>query len=294
MRWGLTRRSTRFCQPSSRLSQSTLASPPGFNITADLSSRKRKLPSPDFETKPGSSKRQKLKSQPESQTTISQEAFDILKMPSGANPPQYNCLHCKKPPNSEKCTISCYSAFRAKRFVPARAKIQIRKTAPGPHATGLGVFVKNGQTITKGAWLGEYLGELLPPSAPEATTSLYAFTMPGIAAGNARELLVDGQTHGNWTRFVNSACRPNVLASPEQVGKVRIVAFRALRTIRPGEQLLINYGRHYFSERGMRCCCAVSAAPHLPAPDEEDDDDDDDYDGRNANDPTCIVVKSKW
>jgi SET domain-containing protein len=88
--------------------------------------------------------------------------------------------------------------------------------------------------------------------------------MPGLERDGVKELVIDAETHGNWTRFVNSSCRPNVLASPEQVGKVRIIAFRALRKLRGGEQLLISYGRQYFEERNIKCCCAVQKEPHLP------------------------------
>jgi SET domain-containing protein len=126
------------------------------------------------------------------------------------------------------------------------------------------VFVKDGQRIAAGEWLGEYLGEVLPAAAREAQTSAYAFTLRGYAADRVPELVVDAQTHGNWTRFVNSSCRPNVAATPEQIGKVRIVAFRAETDIAAGEQVLINYGRDYFAERGIMCCCEVSAQPHLP------------------------------
>ncbi|KAK3897359.1 hypothetical protein C8A05DRAFT_39087, partial [Staphylotrichum tortipilum] len=97
------------------------------------------------------------------------------------------------------CTLACHATFRATHFDPPF-------TATG---TGLGVFVLPGATLPRGAWLGEYLGELLPLTAPEADSSDYAFTLPGEGGGAAAEVVIDAGTHGNWTRFVNSSCRPN-------------------------------------------------------------------------------------
>ncbi|KAK4099146.1 SET domain-containing protein, partial [Parathielavia hyrcaniae] len=120
------------------------------------------------------------------------------------------------------------------------------------------------QTIAEGDWLGEYLGEILPLDAPEANTSDYAFLMPGRAVERVKRVVVDAATHGNWTRFVNSSCDPNVEVVPEQVGKVRIIAFRAARDIHAGEQLLVFYGKDYFEERGLMCCCETDPLPHPP------------------------------
>ncbi len=114
--------------------------------------------------------------------------------------------------------------------------------------------MRPGHTLAAGAWIGVYLGELLPSMAPEAETSDYAFTLPAANKG-AREVVVDVQTHGNWTRFVNSCCRPNVEATLEQVGGVRVVALRVVREIKGGEEVVICYGRRYFEGRKMVCRC---------------------------------------
>ncbi|KAJ4291352.1 hypothetical protein N0V88_006360 [Collariella sp. IMI 366227] len=74
-------------------------------------------------------------------------------------------------PKCLSCTIACYHSFRALHFIPARSKLELRQTAPGPRAMGLGVFVKAGCTIEQ--------GEILPVKATEADTSPYVFEMPG-------------------------------------------------------------------------------------------------------------------
>ncbi|KAK4112466.1 SET domain-containing protein [Canariomyces notabilis] len=134
---------------------------------------------------------------------------------------------------------------------------------------GFGVFIRPGCVLKKGEWIGEYLGELLPPTYPGADDSNYAFELPGFPAEGISGVVINAQRHGNWTRFVNSHCSPNVVAYPEQVGKVRIVAFRTVKRIVAGQQLFIAYGRQYFSGRGMLCSCNAQAQPHLP-PEESD------------------------
>jgi hypothetical protein len=70
-------------------------------------------------------------------------------------------------PRRPACTLACYAQFRIAHFDAALRKLEIRRTAPGPHATGLDNFVRAGRAVAAGEWLGEYLGELLPPRAPE-------------------------------------------------------------------------------------------------------------------------------
>jgi hypothetical protein len=241
----------------------SITHPTTSSTTTDKGKAPLKRPLPDGPEEAGPSKRQKLVAASES--GLSPAALEILKPPRKIKAPLYACLQCGHRPNSTKCTIECYHSFRTAHFVPALTKLQIRQTAPGPHATGLGVFVLPGHTIAEGDYLGEYLGQLLPADAPEAGTSDYAFDMPGRAVEHVRKVIVDAATYGNWTRFVNSSCEPNVQALAEQVGKVRVIVYRALRDIQADEQLLVTYGRGYFEETGILCCCEAKPEPHLPS-----------------------------
>ncbi|KAK3994324.1 hypothetical protein QBC44DRAFT_367848 [Cladorrhinum sp. PSN332] len=85
-------------------------------------------------------------------------------------------------------------------------------------------------------------------------------------------------SEANWTRFVNHSCRPNVKAIQIQVGKVRMMAFYTLKSIRAAEQIFINYGKDYFNDAGvvMRCQCPAKNRHHnAVGPDEELSEDDD-------------------
>lgn len=89
------------------------------------------------------------------------------------------------------------------------------------------------------------------------TTSLYRFEIPGVCA-------IDAEPCGNWTRFVNSSCVPNVSAWTDTVGKRHTVFFQAMRDVGPEEELTFKYGKSYFSAAGFKCDCPAMKRPHAP------------------------------
>lgn len=117
----------------------------------------------------------------------------------------------------------------------------------GPGPLGYTVFTKPGAYIKKGQWLGEYLGDLFP--LDYQTESMYCFHI-------ADKCILDAGKCGNWTRFVNSSCKPNVQAVTEAVGKRVTMFFRARKNIGPAQELFINYGKLYFKRAGIACRCA--------------------------------------
>ncbi|SMR58678.1 unnamed protein product [Zymoseptoria tritici ST99CH_1E4] len=182
--------------------------------------------------------------------------------------PQIDCLHCKsrpRPPehsgrndpandiaggllgNDEACNNECYDDFV--NTVLTKPRIDII----GPGKLGYGVFAAAKAFIKKGDWLEEYIGEIRPMN----TNSLYAFELPTACR-------LDSLHAGNWTRFVNSSCRPNVRARAATVGKRHAILFQAARNIGPGEELRINYGGMYFQQAGLLCMCDVKDGPHMP------------------------------
>ncbi|RMY14949.1 hypothetical protein D0867_06977 [Hortaea werneckii] len=108
------------------------------------------------------------------------------------------CLHCGRYSDDPACGPKCYTSFRASTFLPS-SSIEIR----GPGETGYGAFTAPGVRISKGQWLDEYIGELLPLPSPDIPsknpTSLYQLWIPGTA-------IIDASRAGNWTRFINSSC----------------------------------------------------------------------------------------
>lgn len=130
--------------------------------------------------------------------------------------------------------------------------IQIR----GPHAV-LGYRAYTTEDIAKNDWIAEYLGELRPLSVPATVLSRYRIEIPGRCA-------IDAGERGNWTRYMNSSCNPNVRLVGEYIGKREVVFFQALRDIRGGEELTFNYGRAYFEKAGIQCQCDAREGQHIP------------------------------
>ncbi|KAL1840776.1 hypothetical protein VTJ49DRAFT_7731 [Mycothermus thermophilus] len=258
----------------------------GAHTRTNVKGGKRSAPPPP--TNPRPTKRQRTAASDETPSDSSDilppEALPIMQLPRNLKGADVFCLNCGRTPSSGKCNINCYREFRNTHFVPAESKIHIRRTAPGTHYTGLGVYVNSDSTgFREGDYLGEYLGVILPPGAHETLESDYVFTLDGVIRQKgdeggrrvtrsshhevAPEVYIDAAKYGNWTRFVNSACSPNVEALTEQAGRVRMVVYRAVRAIRPGEQLFVYYGKGYFTARRLKCLCPDDSEPHTPPED---------------------------
>ena len=149
-----------------------------------------------------------------------------------------------------QCSASCYRDFQ-KQFIDNQVDIR------GPGPLGYGAFTKPGVNLSKGQYLGEYVGDLRPVGSEEALQSLYVFEIPGVCVVNA-------ERSGNWTRFVNSSCRPNVTPWAGFVGGRHAIIFQALKDIGPEEELVFNYGRNHFKNAGFECACVAGDAPHMP------------------------------
>jgi hypothetical protein len=129
--------------------------------------------------------------------------------------------------DDSSCSLKCLRAFRKEHFT--------HKIDVCIHSRfGYGAFASSTTKIHKGDYFGEYIRELLPLSFPRSESLLYRFEIPDIC--EIVPLLA-----GNWTRFMNSTCNPNLKPGVETIGKRHIIVFRALRDIGPGEELCFNY-----------------------------------------------------
>jgi hypothetical protein len=125
-------------------------------------------------------------------------------------------------------TTSCYYDLKAD-----RSPIQ-----------GIGVFA--GAAIPGRAKIGEITGELI--SVREARKR---------ARGRSRICLIDlcdkqalDCTRGNILRRLNHSCRPNAFL---RIIRTRVEVY-ALRAIKPGEELTLDYGETPH-DNGMQCRC---------------------------------------
>jgi SET domain-containing protein len=117
----------------------------------------------------------------------------------------------------------------------------------GRSRTGLGLFAT--APIKKRARIAEYKGRRLAnPEAErlEARGNRYLYEL------NSR-WTIDGTTRRNVARYANHSCRPN--AESYQVG--HRVFLRAIKNIKPGDEITYDYGTDYYrnviTPSGCKC-----------------------------------------
>src|SRR6188472_1159129 len=117
----------------------------------------------------------------------------------------------------------------------------------GRSRTGLGLFAT--APIKKRAFIVEYKGRKLTTAQAdvlEARGNRYLYEI------NSR-WTIDGTTRRNLGRYANHSCRPNA-ESARSKGKVIL---RAIKKIRPGDEITYDYGRDYYlnviTPRGCKC-----------------------------------------
>jgi SET domain-containing protein len=147
---------------------------------------------------------------------------------------------------------------------PGGRRIQVRRS--GIH--GKGVFAL--QPIARGETIIEYLGRIVtwkqaqrqPPHDPSDPNHTFFFHID-------ERRVIDAAVGGNAARWINHACDPNCEAD-EVDGRIFI---KALRDIRPGEELNYDYGliieerytpklkQEYACRCGARACRGTMLAP---------------------------------
>jgi uncharacterized protein len=188
--------------------------------------------------------------------TPTRSAKSPLKKPAKSPP---------KAPSSAKSAPPARAASSADK--PAAAdgrRIQVRRS--GIH--GKGVFAL--KPILKGETIIEYLGEVITwkqaqrqlPYNPDEPNHTFLFHLDD-------RHVIDGTRGGNAARWINHACAPNCEAEDND-GRIFI---KALRNIRPGEELNFDYSlmieerytaklkKDYECRCGARSCRGTMLAP---------------------------------
>jgi SET domain-containing protein len=135
----------------------------------------------------------------------------------------------------------------ARKTTAKSASRRRRNFRVGRSRTGLGLFAT--EVIRKHEPIAEYRGRRIGnPEAEklEARGNRYLYEI------NSR-WTIDGTSRRNLARYANHSCRPN--AESHRIG--RKVIIRAIKTIRPGDEITYDYGRDYFinviTPRGCKC-----------------------------------------
>jgi hypothetical protein len=226
----------------------------------DLSCRKTRSQPGPVRRNPERAARAAPYSRPSIKVTIHPLATKLIK-PRKADFKKHVCLYCGQHVGAKSCTDACYWALHEETFTPMRDLLEVRKAGH----MGNGVFVRADldSPIPNGSRLGAYTGELLHGTDPAVRKSLYVCNLEGAQGGDVK---VDSSRCGNWTRFVNSHCTGNNVASTvEVIGGMAFVVFTAWRDLKPGEQLFINYGTEYWTLEGrVDCRCGWKEGSHVP------------------------------
>lgn len=169
-----------------------------------------------------------------------------------------------KVPTSRKGATSARAGAGTDKPAAGGRRIQVRRS--GIH--GKGVFAL--KPILKGETIIEYLGEVItwkqaqrqPPHNPDEPNHTFLFHLDD-------RHVIDGTRGGNAARWINHACAPNCEAEDND-GRIFI---KALRNIRPGEELNFDYSlmieerytaklkKDYECRCGARTCRGTMLAP---------------------------------
>ncbi|KAJ7667552.1 SET domain-containing protein [Mycena polygramma] len=128
---------------------------------------------------------------------------------------------------------------------PRRVPIEVFKTA----RCGWGVRLP--VDVVRGTVLGVYTGKLIPRKEAESLTGeakQYCFDLDYDEEGATEDELytVDSLDYGNWTRFINHSCAPNLLVQPVvhntlPAQRIAFLTFIATKDISSGTELTFDY-----------------------------------------------------
>lgn len=120
----------------------------------------------------------------------------------------------------------------------------------------MGLYAR--EAIKKGDFILEYTGRRIPTKIADESPSRYLFEIDD-------KWTIDGPPEINLAGYINHSCEPSVEAEIAEGddGEDRINIY-AIRNIKAGEELLIDYGEEYYDEfiRPVGCKCA--APKHRP------------------------------
>ena len=115
------------------------------------------------------------------------------------------------------------------------------------HAVGYGVFAN--RSLPALTYVGEYTGSVKRRSVKRIDSNDYVF---GYMAGSkSTPFVIDAAKKGNFTRFINHSCAPNMSSRWVVLnGVTRIIIFTN-RSVPEGGQLTYDYGKYYWRRRAV-------------------------------------------
>ena len=118
----------------------------------------------------------------------------------------------------------------------------------GRSKAGLGLFAR--VAIKKGQFIVRYSGRKISTEVADQLDTRYLFEV------NSR-WTIDGSSRRNRARYINHSCRPNA----EVYFVKHVIKIRAIKNIKPGDEITYHYGRDYFDSfiKDVGCKCMACA-----------------------------------
>jgi SET domain-containing protein len=128
------------------------------------------------------------------------------------------------------------------------ARLSRRHLRIGRSLAGLGLFAR--APIKKGRYIARYSGRKIRTETADDLDNKYLFEI------NTR-WTIDGANRRNLARYINHSCRPNA----EVYFVKHVIKIRAIKNIKPDDEITYNYGRGYFDcfIKAVGCKCIACA-----------------------------------
>ncbi|OQV19844.1 putative Histone-lysine N-methyltransferase EHMT2 [Hypsibius exemplaris] len=202
------------------------------------------------------------------------DTYDNVTMP--IKECNYSC-YCHKAKNkAKKGQISCYNRTFSK---GTKVAVDIFMTPDR------GWGVRSRDTIKEGEYIGEYVGLLKKDLLSDASGGDYVHGLGERLQGI--RVAVDAELQGNYTRFINHSCVPNIFVAKVAYettipGLLHLCLF-ALRDIYPYEEILLDYGFDFWEAKagiGVYCQCGADSCHH-PEPQSSSESDSTEAEGED-------------
>lgn len=122
-----------------------------------------------------------------------------------------------------------------------------------------GIGIRALTNIKAGDALGEFIGEIIPRTDTSYTGSIYDIVLLRQAADSEPEIAgwISPTWRGNWVRFINHSCESSTEFINTFVGKRITILVKALRDIPIFEEITVNYGEQYWTDKQCLCGSAI-------------------------------------
>ncbi|CAF1106243.1 unnamed protein product [Adineta steineri] len=186
----------------------------------------------------------------------------------GINYDSNHCLNMNKTGPIFECNSECNCSFdtcqnRVSQKDDQSKNVKIISTSN----KGYGVITEK-LILHPGTYIGEYVGEVLSESEAHRRILLtnnfehnYLLLYNEHSSQTIMKTFIDARYYGNWTRFINHSCSPNLHIVPirsDQPTPPRLVFF-TLREIHENEELSYSYGTTVDEKFSKPCHCSSSS-----------------------------------